>query len=301
MTHQWKYLCDTPLTYFSGFEQAGVPENSQLLLRVVSVSEEGKLTLPARELWCKLETPGGKLNFTISQFHTWDNCDVETDITLVEANEAISSGFSWLVSQRWSPPDSVAGTGQWYVTKLVKAKPGIWKKVKSRSGSAYYKLHEEKLRAWFASGSDSICELDDEEDWWCLTHNPSDEDPDKTVKKKPPPPDSDDNDDAGKDDGDEDEEIPSGFDRDEQFLDGAEDEKPSEPVKEDQASAGDDDGKPTKDVDKVQIVDSDDLDEDTEDGGVRLSPDQMKPARRFNFTLVGCEAEATDDGYDGDA
>lgn len=97
------------------------------------------------------------------------------------------------------------------------------------------------------------------------------------------------------------EEIPSGFDRDEQFPDGAEDEKPSEPVKEDQASAGDDDGKPTKDVDKVQIVDSDDLDEDTEDGGVRLSPDQMKPARRFNFTLVGCEAEATDDGYDGDA
>jgi hypothetical protein len=125
MTHQWKYLCDTPLTYFSGSEHAGVPKNSQLLLRIVSVSDEGKLTLPARELWCKLETPGDKLNFTISQFHTWDNCDDETDNTLAEANEAISSGLHWLVSQRWSPPGNVAGTGQWYVTKLVKAKPSI--------------------------------------------------------------------------------------------------------------------------------------------------------------------------------
>jgi hypothetical protein len=134
-----------------------------------------------------------------------------------------------------------------------------------------------------------------------LTHNSSDEGPDKTVKKKLPPPDSDDDDDASKDDGDEDEEMPSGFDRDEQFPDGDEDEEPAEPVEEEQTSGGVDDDESSKNVDKIQILDEDALDDDTEDGGVRLSPDQMKPARRFNFTLVGCEAEATDDGYDGDA
>ena len=83
--------------------------------------------------------------------------------------------------------------------------------------------------------------------------------------------------------------------------DGDEDEEPSEPVDGDPTSTGVDEKKSSKLVDKVQILDSDDLDDDTEDGGVRLSPDQTKPVRRFNFTLVGCEAEATDEGYDGDA
>lgn len=76
---------------------------------------------------------------------------------------------------------------------------------------------------------------------------------------------------------------------------------PSEPAEEDRTSAGVDDGESSKYVDDVQILDEDDLDDDTEQGGVRLTPEQMNPARRFNFTLVACEAEATDNGYDGDA
>lgn len=95
--------------------------------------------------------------------------------------------------------------------------------------------------------------------------------------------------------------MPAGFDRDAQFPDGDDKEKPSEPVEEDPTSAEVDEDKSSKQVDKVPILDGDDLNSDMEDGTVRLSPDQMKPARRFNFTLVSCEAEATDDGYDGDA
>jgi hypothetical protein len=300
MSHQWKNLCDTPLTYFSA---DSVSEDSHLLFRVVSVSESGKLTLPVRELWCKLEgkKPSDNLDFTIYEGHTWDNCDEVHGFTFEEANEQICSGLPWLRSLNWCPPDDVAGSGKWYVTSLVKASPCIWKKVTGRSGGGYYELHEANLRAWLASGGGDADEFDSEEDWWCLTHNSSDEGPDKTVKKKLPPPDSDDDDDASKDDGDEDEEMPSGFDRDEQFPDGDEDEEPAEPVEEEQTSGGVDDDESSKNVDKIQILDEDALDDDTEDGGVRLSPDQMKPARRFNFTLAGCETEATDDGYDGDA
>ena len=297
MTHKWDGICKTPLGTFTARPAS---DGSHLLLRVVSVSNSGKLTLPVRELWCKLEGKAlsDELNFSIFQGHARDHGEEESNNTIAEANEEMCSGLPWLRSLNWSPPDDVAGTGQWYVTCLVKASPSIFKKVKSRSGQVYYKLHEANLRAWLANGGGDVEELDDEEDYWCLTHNSSDEGPDKTVKKKLPPPDSDEDDGEGNDYY---EEQPFGFDEDDQPLDEDDDDEPSEPVDKDPTSAEvNDDAESLKPVDNVQIYDSDDLDDDTEDGGVRLSPDQMKPARMFNFTLVGCEAEA-DAGYDGDA
>ena len=295
MTHKWDGSGPSCMP-LSSFKANGGTDGSHLLLRVVSVNDSGKLTLPARELWCKLEgnMPSDKLNFTIFQAHTWDHGEEESGITFEEANEAICSGRPWFGSQKSRLPDSVAGASQWYITCLVRGSPSIWKKMKStRSGDVHYKLHEANLRAWLANGGGDIHQLDDEEDWWCLTHNSSDEGPLKTVKKRSPP--------AGDADDDNDEER-SGFDRDDQLPGGDDDDEvPSEPAEEDRTSAGVDDGESSKYVDDVQILDEDDLDDDTEQGGVRLTPEQMKPARRFNFTLVACEAEATDDGYDGDA
>ena len=295
MTHKWDGSGPSCMP-LSSFKANGGTDGSHLLLRVVSVNDSGKLTLPARELWCKLEgnMPSDKLNFTIFQAHTWDHGEEESGITFEEANEAICSGRPWFGSQKSRLPDSVAGASQWYITSLVRGSPSIWKKMKStRSGDVHYKLHEANLRAWLANGGGDIHQLDDEEDWWCLTHNSSDEGPLKTVKKRSPP--------AGDADDDNDEER-SGFDRDDQLPGGDDDDEvPSEPAEEDRTSAGVDDGESSKYVDDVQILDEDDLDDDTEQGGVRLTPEQMNPARRFNFTLVACEAEATDNGYDGDA
>jgi hypothetical protein len=278
MTHR-HLSSGTPLCDFSA--HAG-PEY-QLLIRVVSVNDSGKVTLPIRELWCKVDgdAASGKLSFFLNSANTPDDDEEASLDTLDEANEAMRF---WLRSLDPQFPQ----TGTWLVTRLVKAKPCIWDEVDSGIGRDYYKLHEKNLRTWLEHGKDGAEEFDDEEDWACVSCNSSDEEPS-------------DNDDDDNNDNNEEKEEPAGFDEDDQNPDGDDDEEPSEPVDGDPTSTGVDEEKSSKLVDKVQILDSDDLDDDTEDGGVRLSPDQTKPVRRFNFTLVGCEAEATYEGYDGDA
>ena len=276
MTH--RYLSSgTPLCDFSA--HAG-PEH-QLLIRVISVNDSGKFTLPIRELWCKVDgdAASGKLGFLLNSADTPDHDEEESLDTLEEASEAMRFWLRSLVPQ-------FPQTATWLVTRLVKAEPCIWEKVDS--GNGHYKLHEKNLRTWLEHSKDGAEEFDDEEDWACMSCNSSDEEPSEE--------DDDDN-----NNNNEEEEEPAGLDEGDQNPNGDDDEEPSEPVDEDPTSTGVDEDKSSKLVDKVQILDSDDLDDGTEDGGVRLSPDQMQPARRFNLTLVGCEAEATDEGYDGDA
>lgn len=282
----------TPLSHFTANRES---KDFQLLIRVVNVNDEGKVTLPVRELWAKVDgnVASGNLEFLLNKSNSPEDDEEESLDTIAEANEAMH-GRHWLRSLEPRSPFEVAGTGDWYVTALVKAEPCIWEKVDGGVGGAYYKLHEKNLRAWLVSGGDGAEEFDDEEYWDCVSCNSDDEAPERGNG-------DDDDDDDEEDHHHDDEERPSGFNEYDQRPDGDDDEEPSEPVDEHPNSAGvDDDEESLKPVDNVQIYDSDDFDDDTEDGGVRLSPDQMKPARMFNFTLVGCEAEA-DAGYDGDA
>lgn len=307
MTHRF-FSSGTPLTNFSA---NGESHGFQLLIRVVSVNDDGKVILPTRELWGKVngDADSGTLEFLRNKANSPDDDEEEIIDTLTQANDIIVGG-SWLRSLDPQSPFKAADTGYWYVTALVKAEPCIWEKVDREGGGTYYKLHEKNLRTWLKSGRDGAEEFDDEEDWACISCNSDEDSPERDNG-------DDDDDDDDQDDQDVEEqeeqeeeengdnnngdEQPSEPGQDDQALEEDDDEEPSEPVEEDLTSAEVSDDESSKHVDKVQIVDSDDLDDDTEDGGVRLSPDQMKPARRFNFTLVGCEAEATDDGYDGDA
>jgi hypothetical protein len=92
MSHQWSDMRTAALTYFSA---SSAPDDSHLLLRVVSVSSSGKRTLPVRELWCKLEgkAPSADLDFTIFEGHTWDYGEEVDSFTFEEPNETICSGL----------------------------------------------------------------------------------------------------------------------------------------------------------------------------------------------------------------
>lgn len=113
------------------------------------------------------------------------------------------------------------------------------------------------LLTWLASGKDGKEVFDSEEDWACLSC-PSDDEPQEPSSG-----------DGNDDDNDQD---PDEFDQDDQPPDEDGGEQPSEPAEEDKTSAGADDGESSKQVDNVRILDDDDLNDDTEDGGVRLSP-----------------------------
>lgn len=270
----------TPLWHFSA---NGEPAGFKLLIRVVSVNDDGKLTLPIRELWAKIEGEAAdrELKFLLNSCSSEDDDQEEEIHTIAKAHEAMGAGGPWLRSLEPSFPS----TGRWYVTELVKTEPCIWENVECDAYGTHYKIHEKNLLIWLASGKDGKEVFDSEEDWACLSC-PSDDESQE--------PSSGDGSDV------DDDQDPEEFDQDDQPPDEDDGEQPSEPAEEDKTSARADDGEYSKQVDNVQILGDDDLNDDTEDGGVRLSPDQMKPARRFNFTLVGCEAEATDAAYDGD-
>lgn len=169
MSHRFQ-SSGTPLWHFSA---NGEPAGFKLLIRVVSVNDDGKLTLPARELWAKIEgdAADSELNFLFNSSNSVDDDQEGANHTIAEAQEAMGAGGPWLRSLE----PSFSFTGKWYVTELVKAEICIWEKVDCDAYGAHYKIHEKNLRTWLASGKGGKEVFDDEEDWACLSCPSDDE------------------------------------------------------------------------------------------------------------------------------
>jgi len=75
-------------------------EGDRLLVRVVSVNDNGKVTLPVRELWARRDPQTHEIEYTLGS--TNGPYDAEQEIlTLSEANEALrNNGGSWLEVKR---------------------------------------------------------------------------------------------------------------------------------------------------------------------------------------------------------
>lgn len=226
MTHRYGISNGVPLANFSAHASN---EGFQLLVRVVDVNGNGKLTLPVRELWAGSHDALGEIDYLVYSANNVED-DEENRVTLEEANECLSMwGEPWLRSLEPSSPFGAAGTERWYVTSLVRADRCIW----NRQGVCYI-VGEENLRVWLDEGFGQVERFDSEEDWWCLTHNSSDEDSLESARKR-------------------------------------------------------------QDTDE---------DEDMDDGGVNLTGSEetkvIVERPKMDFSLVECEANNMDVGYDGD-
>ena len=93
MTHRF-ISSGTPLSHFSA---NGAAKGYELLIRVVQVNDDGKLTLPARELWAKIDAESDKLEFLLNSVNSVDDDQEDQLDTTAEANEAMS-GPPWLRS-----------------------------------------------------------------------------------------------------------------------------------------------------------------------------------------------------------
>jgi len=166
MSHRFGRSMPTPLTNFSANAE---DEGYQLIIHVVSVNDQGELTLPVRELWCSTKEPGGELTFLASRSDTPDDDEEEKEVSFARANEILDDRCVRLLKPK--SPFGVAGRGGWYVTALAKVEPRIWKRKQGWDGKSYYTLNEDNLRTWLANGAEGADEYDNEEDWWCLTHD----------------------------------------------------------------------------------------------------------------------------------
>lgn len=178
------------MTHRYGLKEGGIPlaklsanaslQGYQLLVRVTHVNENGKLILPVRELWASNQDADGDIDYLVYNANQVED-DEEDRVTLEEANECLSMfGQPWLRALDAQSPFGVAGTERWFVTKLVR--PGILRSIWKWSGSCYI-IDEENLRVWLDEQEGIAEQFDDEDDWWCLTHNSSDEDSLESVRK----------------------------------------------------------------------------------------------------------------------
>lgn len=229
MSHRYGLTDGVSLSSFSANANS---EGYVLLLRVVKVNDNGTLTLPVREIWCSNQQKSiadAKINYLVYAANTPED-DQEDYVTLDEANQCLSTlGQPWLRSLETRLPFVVAGTGRWFVTALVRGETCIW----DWSGSCYI-INEEGLVAWLDGRPGSVDIIDYEEDWWCLTHDSSDE----------------------------------------AMLEARRESQQRE----------------------------DTGDENMGDGGMSLLKNNLANVRLrvLNFSLVSCDADNTDDGYNGD-
>ena len=264
MTHQSVLGDGTPLADF----HATFEDHWKLLLRIVQVNEDGKLTLPVREPWCTTKEATDPLSFTIYKASCLHDAEEDPDFTLAEANEEMTSGFSWICSLRRQYPFLIAGSGKWYVTEILRTKPSVWRKVQTEHGKSYYALGEKNVRAWLERDGGEVLVRDSENDWDCISCPSSDEESSKHDQN------ADDQDEEDRDGGAQDRE-----DHHEEGLAGK-DSPSADPARHDLAGG--------------------DLDEDMKEDGVSLTEAQTAPNGKRKFTLVECEADEYGDGYDGD-
>lgn len=95
MTHRFQ-AGGTPLSNFSANGEA---HRFKLLIRVVMVNDDGKLTFPTRELWGKAngDATTGALEFLQNKVNSPEDDEEEGIDTIAEANEAMI-GRDWLRS-----------------------------------------------------------------------------------------------------------------------------------------------------------------------------------------------------------
>jgi hypothetical protein len=149
------------------FSAAVNPGEYRLLLGVVQVRCDGKLTLPVRELWYADPDEEGDIEYLICSANSADDGD-DTQATLEEANHAISRAERpWFRSLDRYSPQGAAADGRWYVTVLADTEPSsIWTwKAECRC----YVLDEDALRIWLGKGGGTAERFDDEDGWGCLT------------------------------------------------------------------------------------------------------------------------------------
>jgi hypothetical protein len=147
----------------------------KLLLRVVQVNGDNKLTLPIRELWCTSKTATDNPTFVLHKAGSFYNDDDDPELTLDEANNAMSVEEHLLRSFKTQHPFLIAGTGEWYVTDRLVTKSSIWKKVQTENGQYCYALDDAKVHAWLVRDDGEVIEIDSENNWDCVSCHSSNE------------------------------------------------------------------------------------------------------------------------------
>lgn len=132
-----------------------------LLIRVVSVSEKGHLTLPAREIWAGRDEDGSTV-YEIFYARSLEDTDSE-EVTLEQVNEELHD-HKWLRSlEPWGALS--AGCDLSHVTQVVRGNASFWKETKDEHGQRYYEIDEPALMAWINNGAGDADVDDDESNW----------------------------------------------------------------------------------------------------------------------------------------
>jgi hypothetical protein len=244
MSHQSVLGSCTPLADF----HAPHEDHWKLLLRVVQVNGDNKLTLPIRELWCTSKTATDNPTFVLHKAGSFYNDDDDPELTLDEANNAITVEEHLLRSFKTQHLFLIAGTGEWYVTERLVTNPSIWKKVQTEDGQSCYALDDAKVHAWLVRDDREVLEIDSENNWDCVSCPSSDE------KLSEDDQDVEDQEGGDRDGEDHDEGTQSGHARDGDAQD---------------EDAQDGSGREGEAV--VDEADGADQEEDTEEGGVPLT------------------------------
>jgi len=150
-------------------------ESDGLLIRVVSVNDDDRVTFPVRELWARRNTKSRQIEYTLSSTNDpYD--DQEESFSLEEANDALrNDGGPWLRSLGRMSPIGFVESGGWLVASLVRTQPSIWKYFKfyKTLSDTCYIIDEKNLGAWLDEGGDSAEEDDDDAAWDCISSHGS--------------------------------------------------------------------------------------------------------------------------------
>jgi hypothetical protein len=155
------------------FTMEGQTDGYQLLIRVVSVDFDDKLTLPVREIWAKrdLESYNYEIQYMLYSADSAHEVTQEV-ITYGQVNGYLGGRDLWLRTLYHQSRIGYGCAPWWFPTRVVRAEEEeIWKFRKNLKmmGTSYFEIDEKNLAAWLElrekrEGA-SADDYDDEADW----------------------------------------------------------------------------------------------------------------------------------------
>jgi hypothetical protein len=155
------------------FTMEGQTDGYQLLMRVVNVDFDDKLTLPVREIWAKrdLESYDYEIKYMLYSADSAHDVTQEV-ITHEQVNGYLGGRDPWLRTIYCLRRIGHGYTPWWFPTRLVRAEEGeIWHFHKNLTmrGTSYFEIDETNLGTWLElrekGEGTSADEYDDEAEW----------------------------------------------------------------------------------------------------------------------------------------